>query len=66
MFRHALMPLLIGALLVAFMVGAEAAINLNSSKSNAYKTPAACKKAGGTWMNGRQGLGCYLPAPANR
>lgn len=58
-----LMPFLIVAFLVAFTAGAEAAINLNSSRSNNYKTAADCTKAGGTWWKGRDGLGCYLPLP---
>jgi hypothetical protein len=57
MSRHAL----IATLLVAFTTGAEAIASLNTSRSNIYKTAADCKKAGGTWTNGRDGLGCYMP-----
>jgi hypothetical protein len=66
MSHHALMPLLLAALLVAFTTGAEAIESLNTSRSNIYKTSADCKKAGGSWTNGRDGLGCYLPAPAKK
>ena len=66
MSHNVLMPLLIAAFLVGFTAGAEAATNLNSSRSNNYKTQADCKKAGGTWQNGRDGLGCYLPLPAKK
>ena len=55
---------LMAALLVVFTASAEASINLNSSRSNIYKTAADCTKAGGTWGKGRDGVGCYIPRPA--
>ena len=66
MTRTNLIPLLAAAMMVAFAVAstAQAAINLNSSRSNIYKTAADCTKAGGKWQKGGEGLGCYLPAKA--
>jgi hypothetical protein len=64
MSHSVLMSFLMAALLVAFTAGAEASINLNSSKSNIYKTAPDCSKAGGSWVKGSEGLGCYLPLPA--
>ena len=66
MIRRNLIWLLAGVMMVAFVVAstAEAATNLNSSRSNIYKTAADCTKAGGTWGKGRDGVGCYLPLPA--
>jgi hypothetical protein len=66
MTRTNLIPLLAAAMMVAFAVAstAQAAINLNSSRSNIYKTAADCTKAGGTWGKGRDGVGCYIPRPA--
>jgi hypothetical protein len=64
MLRHNLIPLLVSVMIVAFGVAgaAEASIALNSSRSNIYKTAANCTKAGGIWGNGRDGIGCYMPA----
>ena len=63
MTRTHLIRLLAATMLVAFGVASavEATINLNSSKSNIYKTAPDCAKAGGSWAKGRDGLGCYMP-----
>ena len=42
------------------------ATTVNASKSNTFKTPAECTKARGKWLNGPEGLGCYLPAATRR
>lgn len=61
--RSHLIPLLVGAMMVAFGVAssAQASMSLNSSRSNIYKTVADCKKAGGSWVKGGDGVGCYMP-----
>jgi hypothetical protein len=66
MTRRNLIPILATVMALAFGVvsSAEASINLNSSRSNIYKTAPDCTKAGGTWGKGRDGVGCYLPVPA--
>ena len=63
-----LIALLAAVMLVAFGVvsAAEAADTIKSSKSNnsekSIKTAADCTKAGGKWIKGSEGLGCYLSA----
>jgi hypothetical protein len=65
MIKRNLVPLLAVGMMVTFsVVSAAASINLNSSKSNVYKTAADCSKAGGEWGKGRQGVGCYFPPTA--
>ena len=65
MSKRNLVPLLAAGMMVTFgVVSAAASINLNSSKSNVYKTAADCAKAGGEWGKGRQGVGCYFPPAA--
>ena len=52
---------LIAAFLACLPASAEAANNLNLSKSNINREQ--CPAAGGRWMHGREGAGCYLPVP---
>ncbi len=61
-----LIALLAAVTMVAFGLAsaAEAVTSLNSSRSNVYKTAPACTQAGGSWVKGREGLGCYMPLPA--
>ena len=56
-----LMPILMAACLVGSTAVAGAVKTVNGTKSNTFKTQKDCKAAGGTWTNGRDGLGCYLP-----
>ena len=61
MSRGFLMTLLAAAFLVAFAAAAEAATNLNSSRSNNYRSEPDCVKAGGTWVPRKDGKNCTLP-----
>jgi hypothetical protein len=64
MTQRNLIPILAGVIAFTFGVvsSAEATKNLNSSRSNIYKTAADCTKAGGKWGKGQEGEGCYMPA----
>jgi hypothetical protein len=59
------LTILPASMTISLYGSALAATTVNGSKSNSFKTAADCTKAGGKWGKGREGLGCYLPLPAN-
>ena len=49
------------AVSIALASGAMAATTVKGSKSNSDNRE--CPKVGGTWRDGPEGVGCYVPIP---